>query len=56
MKRELITFTTNAAINRAIEKERKRLRRVRPGEFSAIAAAIRSLIMRGSKAKPRGDA
>lgn len=54
--RPLITFTTNADINRAIEKERKCLRRERPGEFSGRAAAVRSLIMRGSKAREQADA
>ncbi len=53
--RPLITFTTNAEINRALEKERKRLARVRPGEISGQAAAVRSLIMRGSKAKANAE-
>lgn len=54
--RTLITFTTNAEIDRAIERERKRLTRVRPGEVSSLAASVRSLIMRGSRAKAKADA
>ena len=51
--RPLITFTTNAEINRALETERKRIARVDKleGQFAGRAEAVRSLILRGARAK-----
>ncbi len=51
--RTLITFTTNAEINNALETERRRIAHDEKleGQFAGTAQAVRSLILRGAAAK-----
>ena len=55
MKRKFIGFETDPQIDRVVEKERLRLQRLR-GKTVWKSAAVRSLILRGSKAKVKADA
>ncbi len=55
MKRNLIAFESDAQIDRAVEKERRRLERLR-GKDTGKSAAIRALILRGSKVKVKAGA
>ncbi len=54
--RDFIGFETTREVTVAVEKERKRLSKGRPGRFAGKAEATRSLILRGSKAKVKADA
>ncbi len=55
MKRNLIAFESDAQIDRVVAKERRRLQRLR-GKDAGKSAAIRALILRGSKTRVNPDA
>ena len=56
-KRRWIGIERNEEIDRVVEKERRRMQKVRGKEaFVGTAEAARSLMMRGSKAREQAEA